>query len=119
MKDCPSGYLVKEEFRRIFQQFFPMGDPTEFSDYIFNIFDVDNSGQVNFKKFICAVSITSRGRLEEKLKCTPFALPFALRAGHSARHFLLRRRVLVPSISWGMIACDTTGGAARQIVNLY
>ncbi|PPQ63424.1 hypothetical protein CVT24_004934 [Panaeolus cyanescens] len=67
-KDCPSGQLDKAEFSRIYKQFFPFGDPGEFADYVFNVFDADKSGHIDFKEFICALSITSRGRLEEKLQ---------------------------------------------------
>ncbi|RKP11384.1 calcium-binding protein NCS-1 [Piptocephalis cylindrospora] len=67
IKDCPSGQLDRNEFRALYKQFFPFGDPTRFAEYVFDVFDGDGNGRIDFKEFICALSITSRGKMDEKL----------------------------------------------------
>lgn len=67
MRDCPSGQLSEEEFIKVFKQFFPFGDPTDYCHYLFEVFDVDQNNFIDFKEFIVALSITSRGTLDQKV----------------------------------------------------
>eukprot|EP00116_Pleurobrachia_bachei_P013065 sb/3473327/ len=67
MKDCPSGTLSKDDFVRIYQQFFPHGDPSQFASHVFKKFDSNANGCITFKEFIMALSVTSKGTLDEKL----------------------------------------------------
>ncbi|OQR71581.1 neuronal calcium sensor 1-like [Tropilaelaps mercedesae] len=41
VRDCPNGEMTKDEFAKLYGQFFPPGDQTKFVDYIFNVFDED------------------------------------------------------------------------------
>ena len=60
--------MSEEGFQNIYRQFFPNGDSSEFASKVFHVFDKDNSGEIDFKEFICALSITSRGSVEDKLE---------------------------------------------------
>jgi Ca2+-binding EF-hand superfamily protein len=67
LRDCPSGQLSEEEFVKVFKQFFPFGDPNDYCRQLFQVFDVDGSKYIDFKEFIIALSITSRGTDDQKL----------------------------------------------------
>ena len=68
LQDCPSGQLSAEQFRQTFAEYFPDGNADEFVKHVFRSFDKDHDGTIDFKEFICALSLLSRGSIEQKIK---------------------------------------------------
>lgn len=66
-KEVPQGYISKKDFDDALKN---MGfSDQNMRNYLFKIFDRDNSGEISFKNFIQAVSVLARGSEEEKIEC--------------------------------------------------
>jgi len=65
---CPNGIVSENMFKDIYAQFFPQGDASQYAHYVFNTFDRQHCGSINFKEFVIGLSLLSRGSLQEKLK---------------------------------------------------
>jgi len=61
--------LKKEDFIRIYKDYFPFGDAAKYSQYVFKHLDLDGNGIVDFDEFIQGIDISSKGTIEEKLNC--------------------------------------------------
>lgn len=66
--DCPSGKMSKAEFQIMYDQLFPDGDSRAFSEHVFNAYDTDGNGYIDFREFLTTVNVASRGTIDEKLK---------------------------------------------------
>lgn len=59
---------IEPSFFRLYKGIFPNGDPSTIADQFFRVYDVDQNEKVDFREFLCAVGIMTRGSEEERLK---------------------------------------------------
>lgn len=78
MQDYPNGRLNREEFVLFFERVFPSGNPSQFAEYLFGVFDADHNGAIDFKEFILPLSLVLRGTPDEKLQCAYLLNPSTL-----------------------------------------
>lgn len=67
-QECPSGLIDEENFRQIYQQFFPFADVSSYARLIFSTLDLRASGWVTFEDFLVCLSTLCRGTVEDRLK---------------------------------------------------
>ena len=89
----PSGQMSRSEFEVFYDKLFSADSERKFLDHLFRTFDFNNdgesnnvpvvtsltsrlsqqyrfTGQINFKEFVCGISIATRGTPDEKLTWT-------------------------------------------------
>ncbi|XP_009707302.1 PREDICTED: guanylyl cyclase-activating protein 3 [Cariama cristata] len=68
MRECPSGLLSLHEFKKLLglRGLDPQGDT--YIKRVFDIFDLNKDGFIDFLEFIAAINLVIRGKIDQKLK---------------------------------------------------
>lgn len=68
-KNCPDSKLNRTQFTKFYKNFIP-GDSTDedrFCEYVFQAFDADNSGFIDFGEFLVSFWVRAKAPLKDKL----------------------------------------------------
>ncbi|XP_055341217.1 calsenilin-like isoform X3 [Paramacrobiotus metropolitanus] len=66
-QECPTGLITEDKFKDLYSQFFPLGDARNFAGYVFGTLDTGRCGCITFAHFLVAMSVLTRGNIDEKL----------------------------------------------------
>ena len=56
-RDCPRGMMTKEKVTKLYCMVLPAENAHVFVDQIFSIFDIDGSGEIDFKVIISWIRV--------------------------------------------------------------
>ena len=60
--------LDLETFQGIYEQYSPYAESDDYAALVFRVFDSDDASSIDFEDFIVALSVMTRGTLEEKME---------------------------------------------------
>ncbi|XP_060091140.1 guanylyl cyclase-activating protein 3 [Heteronotia binoei] len=112
MKDCPSGQLSLYECKSFLSLHGMNSEAEYYVDQVFNTFDLNKDGFIDFLEFIAAINLIIRGKIDQKLKWY-FKLYDADGNGFIEKRELLKIFRAVQAITG---YCDTTPEEFTEMV---
>ncbi|XP_028407374.1 neurocalcin homolog [Dendronephthya gigantea] len=67
-KNSKTGAMTVDDFKQLYSKFFPDGDPSEFAQHTFRVFDENGDGILDFRELIVSMSVMKRGNMDDRLK---------------------------------------------------
>jgi len=62
------GTMTESDFKNMYREVFPTGDPDKFAHNIFKTYDKGGLGSINFRQFITHLSVQLKGSYQQKLE---------------------------------------------------
>ena len=56
LKDCPGGFLTKDQFIEMYKKVFQRGDASKLATCVFRRFDVNKDGKIGERISLCSIS---------------------------------------------------------------
>ena len=113
--DYPAGFLTIDEFMKIYSNFYPGGDASAFANNAFRVFDHNKDGKIDFREFICGISMSMKGTFEEKMKWV-FQLYDSNENGFISKDEML---IIVKSIHTMCSGGTQEATAEKQVESVY
>ena len=66
--DCPDQRMTVIQFRQLYRNTFPNGNPDKFAEHVFETFDKDQKGSIDFRQFLTTLGTQLKGGFEQKLE---------------------------------------------------
>ena len=67
-RQYPTGRINVMDFVDRYSLMFPVGDARSYAEFVFNAYDRDEDGTIDFKEFMTTLTVAARGGLEDKLR---------------------------------------------------
>ena len=60
--------MTVDDFKKMYSNSFPDGDPSEFAEHTFRVLDQNSDGVLDFREFVVSMSVMRKGDVDDRLK---------------------------------------------------
>jgi len=103
--DCPDGKMKVDQFKKLYRDTFPDGNPEKFAELVFGTFDKEHKGSLDFRQFVTTLSAQLKGTFDEKLEWL-FSLYDTDHTGYISRTNLLEMITAIYELQIGALPSE-------------
>jgi len=103
--DCPDLKMTADQFKKLYRETFPDGNPEKFAQLVFGSFDKKDKGFIDFRQFLTTLSAQLKGSFDEKLEWL-FSLYDTDHSGYITRANLLEMITSIHDLHIGALPAE-------------